>query len=91
MPELRRLYLTRAQRQELPDVRDHAPAPYVRERAAALLKIADGHVLKHVARHGLLRPCDKETVSGWLDRYQAGGAAGLCARPGRGRKPAYFP
>jgi hypothetical protein len=36
------LELSEQQRAELEDLRDHSPLPYLRERAAALLKIADG-------------------------------------------------
>lgn len=39
----RTLELTAAQRQELIHHHDHDPQPYVRERCAALLKIAAGH------------------------------------------------
>lgn len=91
MPYPRRLDLSRAQRTELERVRDTAPKPYLRERAAALLKIADGLPAAHVARTGLLRPRDPDTVYAWLDRYQREGLAGLHVRPGRGRKPAFFP
>jgi hypothetical protein len=66
------------------------PRPHISGDAPALLQIADGQAPKHVARHGLLRPHDEETLSGWLDRYQAVGAAGPFLRPGRGRKPAYW-
>ena len=52
----RTLILTEAQRQELLQLRDHDARPYVRERGAALLKIADGHSPHRVARHGLLKP-----------------------------------
>jgi hypothetical protein len=36
------LELSIEQSAELEDLRDHSPLPYVRERAAALLKVADG-------------------------------------------------
>lgn len=91
MPRPRRLALTGTQRRELLDLRDHAPEPYLRERASALLKIADGVPAAVVARHGLLRPRQPDTVYDWLDRYQAAGTAGLRVRPGRGRKPAFSP
>jgi hypothetical protein len=91
MPRLRSLHLSARQRAELVAVRDRHPKPYLRERAAALLRIADGEVLRHVARRGLLRPRTEEAVSGWLDRYLADGVAGLAVRPGRGRKPAFSP
>ena len=72
-------------------MRDHARQPYLRERAAALLKIADGMPAALVARQGLLRPRRPDTVYDWLDRYQATGSAGMKVHPGRGRKPAFSP
>ncbi len=42
MPLQRILTLTDTQRQELIDYRDHDPRPFVRERCAALLKVAAG-------------------------------------------------
>ena len=65
--------------------------PYMRERAGALLKIADGAAAHAVARQGLLRPRESDTVYAWLARYRAEGLAGLLIRKGRGRKPAFFP
>ena len=76
---------------ELERVRDHDPAPYVRERAAAVLKVAAGASVRAVAREGLLRPRRRETVRAWIARYLAEGVAGLRIRSGRGRKPAFFP
>jgi len=49
------LELKAEQRAELEDMRDHARLPYLRERTAALLKIADGMPPLEVAAHGLLR------------------------------------
>jgi hypothetical protein len=77
----RALTLSEEQRQELLRLRDHDARPYVRERGAALLKIADGQSPHRVARSGLLKPRDPDTVYAWLDRYQAEGAAGLTAHP----------
>jgi len=42
MPLRRTLELTDSQRHDLQHYRDHDPRPYVRERCAALLKIAAG-------------------------------------------------
>ncbi|MEJ7638779.1 MAG: hypothetical protein WKF75_12590 [Singulisphaera sp.] len=75
------LTLTEEQRQELLQLRDHDSHPYVRERGAALLKIADGQTPHQVARRGLLKPRDPDTVYAWLDQYQASGTAGLIAHP----------
>ena len=87
----RELNLLPAERRALVHLRDHAPQPYLRERAAALLKIADGMLVTVDAREGLLRPRDPDTVYAWLNRYQRCGLAGLQLRPGRGRKPAFSP
>jgi hypothetical protein len=77
----RALSLTEEQRQELLRLRDHDPRPYVRERGAAILKIAEGTSPHRVARSGLLKPRDPDTVYAWLDCYQAQGVAGLIAHP----------
>ncbi|HML23368.1 MAG TPA: helix-turn-helix domain-containing protein [Aggregatilinea sp.] len=91
MPRRRQLELTPEQGAELRDLRDHAAQPYVRERAAALLKVAEGQPVRQVALQGLLRVHEPETVSTWIDRYRADGASGLRVKRGRGRKPAHFP
>ncbi len=83
--------LTGAQRLELERIRDTAPKPYVRERAAAILKIADGRSARDVALHGLLKPRYRETPAGWVHRWQQEGVQGLYVRPGGGRKPAFSP
>ena len=83
--------LTDDERQALRQVRDSAPQPYLRERAAALLKVDAGHSAAWVARHGLLRQRKPDTVYAWLDRFLRDGIAGLRIQPGRGRKPAFSP
>lgn len=87
----RTLRLSQEQRAELMRVRDTHPKAYVRERAAAVLKVADGAAVCQVAAQGLLKPRREETISDWLDRYEAEGVAGFGVRAGRGRKPAYVP
>ena len=91
MPKQRTLDLTPEQRQALLDCRDHHQLAYLRERAAALLFIADGFSPAYVATQRLLRPRDPDTVYAWLDRYQQEGFSGLIIRNGRGCKPAYSP
>jgi hypothetical protein len=86
MPRRRTLSLSQTQRHELLDHRDHDPRPYVRERCAALLKIAAGMVPFQVAQHGLLQPRDPDTVYAWLTLYAAEGLAGLVAHPHGGRR-----
>ena len=68
-----------------------APQPYLRERAAAILKVAAGQSATQVARAGLLQPRKVETVCRGMARSRAEGRAGLAIRPGRGRKPAFSP
>ena len=86
----RTLTLTEEQRQELLQLRDHDSRPYVRERGAALLKIAAGQSPHRVATSGLLKPRDPDTVYAWLDRYQAEGVAGLIAHPHGGWRGRYL-
>lgn len=79
MPRLRTLILTDPQRRALMQARDHDTRPYVRERGAAILKIAAGHTPHWVARHGLLKERDPDSVYAWLRRYEEDGLAGLVA------------
>jgi hypothetical protein len=83
--------LTDDERQALRQLRDSAPQPYLRERAAALLKVDAGRSAAWVARQGLLRQRKPDTVYAWLDRLLLDGIAGLRIQPGRGRKPAFSP
>ena len=66
----RTLELTPEERTQLEQTRDRDPRAYLRERAAALLKIADGQAPYAVARHALLKPRHPETVYTWLNDYQ---------------------
>ncbi len=79
MASRRMVALSWEQQQELETHRDHNPRPYVRERCAALLKIAQGTAPYAVARQGLLKRRQPDTVYGWLAHYQADGLAGLLA------------
>lgn len=82
----RTVTLTDDQRQAFVHYRDHDQHPYVRERCAAMLKIADGGAPHAVARHELLKPRDPDTVYAWLRAYDANGLAGLLARQHGGRR-----
>jgi hypothetical protein len=93
----RTLRLKTREQRELEHYRDHDPRPYVRERCGAILKIAAGAVPHAVARHGLLKSRDPDTLYGWLAVYEEEGVAGLVAhqqggdrrrglRGGRGRE-----
>lgn len=91
MPASLTLNLTAQQRQQLTKARDAHPKAYIRERAAALLQIANGRSAREVARSGLLKRRDPDSVYSWFHRYQKGGFEGLFIREGRGRKPAFSP
>jgi transposase len=91
MPIPYQLSLTITQRAELLQTRNHAPKPYLRERAAVLLKIASGHSLQEAARSGGLKPHHPDTICAWVHRYEQAGLDGLRIRAGRGRKPAFSP
>lgn len=91
MPKKRELSLDENQETTLMEMRDHHPKPYMRERAAAVLKIADGKSINWVAQEGLLKPRDWETVANWLNAFESDGLGGLYIEDGRGRKPTVDP
>ena len=91
MAQRRHIRLTVEKLAELKKARDTAEKPHIRERAAAIIKVVEGQTPHAVARKGLLKPRDPDTVYDWLDRYEADGIDGLLIRPGRGRKPAFSP
>lgn len=91
MPAKLRLELTTQEVLDLEELRDHASKSYLRERAAAILKIAEGKSGREVALNGLLKPHWQDTIYEWVARYRAKGKAGLEIKSGRGRKPAFFP
>jgi transposase len=91
MPRIVRIELSQSQKQELEKTRDHAQAAYLRERAAAILKVANGQTITEVAAQGLLKSRKHETLRTWLKRYLEQGLAGLKIKSGRGRKAAFFP
>ncbi len=91
MAKHHKLELSETERQKLVELRDKGEPAYLRERAAALLKISEGFSPHKVARKMLLKERDPDTVYSWLHRYNENGIQGLFYTPGRGRKPAYSP
>jgi transposase len=91
MAKHHKLELNESEIQALVELRDKGEPAYLRERATALLKIHQGFSPHEVARRGLLKPRDPDTVYAWLRRYRAHGILGLSNKPGRGRKPAFSP
>ena len=86
----RTLTLTDEQRDQLLQHRDHDPHPYVRERCACLLKIADGLSPYAVAHYGLLRPRDPDTAYAWLTHYQEHGLSGILGHQHGGARRGYL-
>src|SRR5438128_1987387 len=80
----RTLTLSKRKRKQLIWHRDRDARAYVRERSAAMLKIADGHAPHWVAQHELLKSCDPATLYQWLDWYADGGFTELSAHAAGG-------
>ena len=91
MAKRHKLELSETERQKLVELRDKGEPAYLRERAAALLKINEGLSPHKVALKALLKERDPDTVYTWLRRYKENGIQGLFQKSGRGRKPAYSP
>ena len=60
MAQPRCIHLTAEQAEELRWVRDHHQKAYMRERAAAILKVASALSMLQVALQGLLKPVQAE-------------------------------
>lgn len=86
-----RLELTPEQTQELEQVRDSHAVPHFRVKAAAVLKVAQGHSIEWVRLHGLLKPVAWQSVNRWIKSYRQSGLAGWKVQSGRGRKPVFSP
>lgn len=86
MARPRTLTLTAEERAALIDHRDHDSQPQVRERCAALLKVADGQSANWIAQYGLLKVHPVETVYNWLNLYEAEGLTGLIRRLHGGKR-----
>lgn len=90
MYQRRTLALSDDERSALLYHRDHDPKPYVRERCAAILQIANGVAPYAVASSGLLQPRDPDTVYTWLNHYQDEGLPGLLAHQHGGDRRGCF-
>ena len=91
MPKRIHIEMREEEREALERVRDRDARPYMREKAAAILKVAEGEVASQVAGKGLLKAHDPDVIYRWLKHWQAQGIAGLVVKKGRGRKPAFSP
>lgn len=76
--------MTDADRVALEQVHRDAPNHRPRQRAQAVLLSARGYTLEQLAD---LFEANRDTISGWLDAWQAQGLAGLQDAPKPGRPP----
>jgi hypothetical protein len=86
MPAASRLELGEVERRTLEEMSKHHAKAYMRDRAAALLKVARGMSIRQVAEVGCLKRREWETVAKWVKGYEQHGLRGLYLRAGRGRK-----
>ena len=91
MPKYIVVDLSESQEAELEKVRHQHTKAFMRERAAAVLKVAQGETVTHVAEKGLLTRHEPETVHQWIKTYLAHGLQGWEIQSGRGRKAAFSP
>lgn len=91
MPKRIHVSLTAEQTKELEHTRHKHLKAYMRERAAAVLKVASGKSVSEVAEEGLLTRHEPETVYNWIKSYLKEGLAGWQIKTGRGRKPIFSP
>ena len=90
MPKRYTIRLSDAEREKLERWAKNAARPYLRQRARAVLRVAQGEPLSQVAQHSRVR-VHRTTVAEWVRRYQAAGINGLKIKAGRGRKPSFSP
>lgn len=83
--------LSDEQKAELESLLKNSPKPYLRERASAILKLADKQTVSDIAEHGLLQKRRRATISAWFHRFEQNGVQGLMIKAGRGRKPVFSP
>ena len=82
----RKITLTEKEFKALEKIRDTHPIPYMRERAATILKVAGGMSARQVARFGLLKERKTDTIYDWLNLWEKNRLSGFEIKKGRGRK-----
>jgi transposase len=90
MPKRIIIKLEESTRKRLERRSKNAKQPYQRDRAQAILLVADGMPIYQVVEH-LYHRVHRNAVSEWVQRFLAEGIAGLEIRKGRGRKSAFSP
>lgn len=80
---MRYIYLTETEQQELAELYKNSRYQVERERSQCVLLSHRGKSIKELSQ---VFRVSRLTITKWLDRWQAGGKAGILLRPGRGRK-----
>lgn len=80
------LKLTNKERLKLITIRDTDTKAYRRERAAGLLKVAAGQSPHAVAKSGLLKERDPDTIYSWVKTFVKDGIKSLTHKPRRKQK-----
>jgi len=80
------LKLTKKEREQLVSIRDKDEKAYRREKAGALLKIAEGQSPYEVAKKGLLKERDPDTIYSWVKNFVKTGIKSLTHKPRRKQK-----
>ena len=90
MPKRYVIELSDKERGKLANWVKNPPKAYLRQRARAILLVADGEPLYKVASHSRIRK-HRKTITRWVQGYLSKGLEGLKVKPGQGRKPAFSP
>lgn len=90
MPKRYEIVLTAREKQKLEGWVKNPPSPYLRERARAILKVAQGETIQATAEKLRIR-VHRNAVSEWVQRFLVQRLEGLKIKRGRGRKAVFFP
>jgi len=90
MPKRYHIELSEPEKQKLESWLKNPPSPYLRERARAILKVAQGETLQETAQKLRIR-VHRNAVSEWVKRFLSDRLEGLKIKAGRGRKAVFSP
>lgn len=90
MPKRYTIELTEQEKQKLESWLKNPPRPYLRERARAILQVAQGKTIEATAQALRVR-VHRNAVSEWVKRFLVGRLEGLKIQVGRGRKAIFSP
>jgi len=90
MPKRYEIVLSEHEKQKLEGWLKNPPSPYLRERARAILKVAQGETIQETAQKLRIR-VHRNAVSEWVQRFLSDRLEGLKIKAGRGRKAVFSP